>query len=515
MPPEKKTGDSNQTQSKKMSNQNKAVLTQDSEGNDVTLEIKNYVEFLVTELKVKDIETDGQGVTPAKSAVAYVVDTIVVKGKDLDPEIEEKLSEVVARVKKDASYTTQNLQSEKDKAATEKAEAAAKKEQEKKEKEEKAAALATTQKEFVSSINTGYDQALKEFKADVDALKEGLPEGITIENTGNGYGVSLAPGTSKDAVGVALGYFIGKSEGNKAMGNQLQFFAGDLANQSVAEGIYSDMKSAAKGISEQLEKEYGKKLAPASIESYTRLASRTPLGLRNPEADTTAYLELSRIKKPKQQDKEEKPAFEARKEKLEKGIAEIQERLGKGEIRNRKDVLPLIQELEYTAGLKERPDPNAVKPTTTTTYLKNFFLATIGIEKLDGVHGVKGEVKYLDEDGKTIHTASVGDLERLREEASLNLLNTFYEGKNVTPKDYLRGYVSEEKDEAIGTNPDGKAITEKKIVKTPVYPPIFFEIEKDEDNKEESADKVEETAQPEPTPEPTPETAPAPKAKKK
>jgi hypothetical protein len=512
VPPEKKTGGLQTEKLKTEMSALKALLTKDSEGNDIQLEIKAYVEFLVSEFEVKDIETEGQGITPAKSAVAFLVDTIAVKGKEVEEEIEAKLPDVIARIREDVANTQKALKSEKDKAADEKAAAAAKKEADKKAAEEKAAELKVTQGAFVSAVNTGFDQALKEFKSDVEALKEGLPEGITIEQNGDGYGVALAEGTSKDTVGLALGYFIGKSEGNKYLGNQLQFFAGDLTNQAVAQGIYPDMKSAAKGISEHL-KEQGKTLAPASIESYTRLSKRTPAHLRNPEADTTAYLELSRIKQPKKQDKEEQKAFEARKEKLETGIKEIQEKLGKGEIRNRKDVLPLIQELEYNTGLKERPDPNAAKPTSITTYLKNFFLASIGIEKLDGVHGVKGEIKYLDEDGKTIHTVSAGDLERLKSEAELNLLNAFYETKTVKPKDYLRGYVIETKEKAIGTKPDGTAITEPEQVKTPVYPPVFFPIEKEEEdngsNEEDQAEKAQEAPA-----EPAAEEKPA-KGKKK
>jgi hypothetical protein len=487
----------------------KALLTSDAEGNEITLETKDYIDMLVKELKVKDVESESQGLIPAKSAVSYVLDTIV-KGKDVDPEVADKLSEVVERVKADVANTQKNAESEKDKAAREKEEKAAAAEKAKADKEAAAVQLKKDQGEFVSAVDTGYAKAVKSFQTDVDNLKSDLPEGVSIAKTESGWGVVLADGTSKDKVGEALGFFMGKVDSSEFMKNQLSFLAGDLTNEAVRLKLYPDMKSAAKGISEDLAAK-GKKVSPASIESYSRLSSRTLPALRNPEADPSAYLELSRIKKAKQMDGETKEAFAERQKKLEDGITAIQTELAKGEIRNRKDVLPKILELEYQTGLKERPDPNAKKPTSITTYLKHYFLASIAIQHLDGVgeKGEKGTVRLLDEDGKTIHAVAIGDLEKLKLEAEANLLNAFWETKDVTPKDFLRGYVSEEKDEPIGTKPDGTAITEKKIVKTPVFPPVFFEIAKDEPegdegdsegNAEEGEPAAEKAA--EPTPEP-------------
>lgn len=456
----------------------KSVLTTDAEGNEFEAPIDEYIKGIIEQFGVKDIESETQGKIPAKKAIKYFVNTLFEE-KDLDPSLSEisEVAEALNKIKEDVQRTKANAKSAADKAKEEKEAKEKAKAEEKARKEQEAKELAVKQEGFVAKVNEGYDKALDEFKGELENLKEGLPTTISIGVTGAGAGAVLSDSATVDDIATGIGYLFGKAEGSKMLGQQLQFIVGDLAGAAIEKGIYPDSVTASKAISADLEKN-GKRLAPNSIDVYRRLALRTPIEVRNPTVDPSAFLAITQVNpNPKKMDGETDEAFNARKEKLASDLRALQEELKEGKIKTRKEILPKVLEVEYNNNLKERP--SADKAPSPTQNLINYFLSSLALESLDGIHE-EGEIHFLGEDGKSIVQVKTEDIEKLKEEAYNNLLNIYVKTKKVEAKDILRGYVIETKNVPVGTDGDGKAITEPQQIKTNVYLRAFFPIDSEE-----------------------------------
>jgi hypothetical protein len=398
----------------------KSILTTNIEdGAEMELETPKYIEFIAQAFDVKEVESETQGKIPAKKVIKYVIDTLIQE-KELDPSIKgiAALAQPIAKIQEDVDRTRANAKSAAEKAKDEKEEKEKAKAEEKAKKEAEAKAAAELQLGFNTKVNVGYDKAMGEFKTELESLKEGLPTSIHIGVTGAG---------------------------------------------------------ASKAISKYLE-ENGKRLAPNSIDVYRRLALRTPVEVRNPTVDPSAFLAITQVNpNPKKMDGESDEAFKVRKETLATDLRALQEELKNGTILTRKDMLPKVLEVEYKNGLKTRPTgEDKMSPGKN---LLNFFLATLAIEKLDGLHGEPGTIVFLAEDGTNKVEVATEEVEKLREEAFNNLLNIYVDSKKIKAADILRGSVTEMKKVPMGTDGNGKAITEEQPVKTDVHLPIFFKIE--------------------------------------
>lgn len=496
----------------------KSLLTTSIEdGSEIELEAKDYIEFIAQAFNVKEIESETQGKIAPKKAIKYIIDTLVSE-KELDPSIKDipALTDAIAKIQEDVDRTRANAKSAADKAKDDKEAKEKAKAEEKAAKEEKDKALAVRQGSFVTGVNEGALKALGEFAADIEQLKEGLPPSIHISL----QGATLDEGATDEDLATGIGYLLGKSHGSTMMNRLLQFTVGDLAEASVVSGIYPDVSAASKGISAKLEEAKIVSMKPNTITAYRQLAVRTPGELRNPEVDPSAYLAISQVNgNPKKMDGESDEAFKLRKETLAADLRSLQQELKDGTIKNRKDVLPKVLEVEYKNGLKTRPTgEDKLSPSKN---LLNFFLATLAIEKLDGLHADVGTITFLAEDGTNKVEVATEEVEKLRAEAFNNLLNIYVESKKVKAADILKGSVTEMKKVPMGTDGNGKAITEEQPVKTDVYLPIFFKIETEAEGEGEGdgggeaaapeESKTEEKA-PEPTPIPEPVKATGKKA---
>jgi hypothetical protein len=457
----------------------KSILTTDADGNEFEAEFDKYVEGIVAEFGITNISSESQGTIPAKKAVKYLITTLAEE-KELDPEIKaiESLQSALAKIQTDVDRTKANAVSAADKAKKEKEEKDAAKEKEKKEKEEKAAELAKLQGTFVVKVNEGVEKAAEEFRGELEALKSGLPTTMSVNLTGAGAGIALSESATTEDIATGLGYLYGKAEGSRMLGQQLQFMIGDLASAAIDKGIYPDSLAASKAISKHLE-EQGKRMSANTIDVYRRLALRTPVEVRNPTVDPTAFLAITQVNpNPKKMDGESDEAFKARKEKLASDLRGLQEELASGAIKTRKEILPKVLEVEYNNRLKERP--SGEEKASPGKNLLTFFMASLALDRLDGIHE-EGEIHFLGEDGTSVVKVKTEEIEKLKEEALANLLNIYVEGKKVKASDVLRGYSIEEKDVALGADANGKAITEKQPVKTPAYLKVFFPVAKAED----------------------------------
>lgn len=469
------------------------IVREDENGEPIEVAKKDYLLSVVKDNDVKAYESEQVGVVDPIKVVQSIF-TAACNGKDQPEELSDNYGDVVLLVTADVEFTKKFLEERKTKAADEKAAEKAKKEADKKKKEEDAAALVVRQGEFNKEVSAGADKASEAFIGEITALKDNLPNSVQITKSGDGFGIVLDDKVTDAEMGNAIGYLVGTSNNSEFLANQVQFFIGDLAGASVKKGLFATALECSKVISGHLANE-GKRIAPGAIDTYRRMAERTDPALRNPKADPTAYLELSRMKRPKKDDKEKKEAFEKRLAKFDADIVSVQEKLSKGEAVARKDILPAVQEIKYAHGIEVRPDPNEVK-VTVTDMLKLVFLGQMLLDNSVGAYKdekgeiVEGQLCFADPSSPgDLLWVTESEMEEKIEEAKANLLNVFVKGKKHSVKEALQGFKKEEKEVPVSTDADGKAITEKRQVEVPVILPAFFPVAKEEveSGKEEAA----------------------------
>lgn len=463
----------------------KNINITDAEGNTTTLSDVDYKKAIIKEFKPKDFVHSENGDTTAKQVVDHVFKALT-EGKDVDEEIKEKFADLVERVEADVNGSKDSAKNK----AAEAAAAKAKKDEEKKAAEEaakkKAEELAVVQTAFVGKVSEGVDLARSEFTEELLSIKDNLPEGVTISHKDGGYGIEFGEGATEETVGQLLGYVAQKAENNQFMGNQFNFWIGDIVSYTTEKGIYPTAKEAAQKICGLLKDNYGKELNIGNIDSYKRMAERTPLHLRNPMAQPTAYLKISDVKIPRKGDKETEEQYKERLSKFEEGREALQTKLASGEIKSRKDILPLVQEFEYEHGLKQRPDENA--PTISLSQqFQIFFYTTFALENLVGTHKDHPEAAVYRK-GEELYPVTKEELEEQRATAQAHLTNAFYKGKEVEVKDIIRGYKEVTKKVVVGKNAEGKNIEEDQVSESPVYPLPFWEVK--ETPKEESKEEA-------------------------
>lgn len=452
----------------------KSIITQDNDSNLIETPIADFKKAVIKQFKIKTFNNEELGgEVKAEDAVTYIVKT-VSGGKELEPEMVNALPEVVAFITEAIETSKSLLEAKKNAAANEKEAKKAAREAEKKAEEEKKAALAKRQGEFVNVVAQGAGLAADEFIQECKALGAGLPEGISISGKDGRFGIEVAKGSSEETIGKALGYLAQKSENSTFLGNQLQFFVGDIVIATVENGVFSTAKEAGKAINKMLE-EQGKRLTIGNIDSYKRMAERTPVTLRNPKADPTAYLAISNMKTPRKDDKESVADFKKRIAKFESDREALQTKLANGDIIKRKDILPLVENVLIDNGLMEKKSED--NGPTLSQMLAIFFHTSFAVDNLVGLHK-KGVATY--QNGEKLEDVSEADLIEMRDGVLANLSNALYSGKNFTSEEVIRGYKKTTKKEKVSDDADGKPIMEEKTVKVPVYPPLFCEPKSDE-----------------------------------
>lgn len=461
----------------------------DEDGNAAEILMKDYKKQIVEELKVKPYEGTEAILKPLE-----IVDTIItLKCAAIPADLPEELSnytKLEKRIINDLDAHEKHVKSVKEAAEGEAAKKKAEKEAAKKKEEEALALAEKRQGVLQAGISSGFEAAEGQFIEELNNLKGSLPSGVklTAKKDGNGIGVVLEKGIKEEDLGNALGQLMGRQDSSAFMANSLQFVIGDLLNASVEMGIYASGIKGGQAISKFLMETSGKSIVGRMIESYGRMARRVPTELRNPRVDPTAYLCVSDAKVPAKKDGEDDKAYEKRKKEFEANRKEVLKKLAKGEVTKRKEVVPLVEELAYNAGTKERPDPNVVK-MTTKDWLDQYFHCNIAIRKLLGKH-TEGVVTYVSKSGK-LYELDKEQLTTMRDEAESNLCNIYgydeavFDGKRIIEKQVLTGKNKETKENIYRTD----KVEEK------AYPATWFAVDESEETeapeKPEGGDKPE------------------------
>lgn len=459
------------------------IKTTDENGEEAKLSFVDYRKYLLTSVftSMPSYESEAMGTVQPDKIVKHIVES-VAQGKAVEEGIAESYPDVVERVTRDCQETVGNKESKAAEAAAASEAKKAAAEAAKKEKEEKATAQLAVQTTFVENLATGIKTADSEFESDLIGIKTNLPTGITVIQKGHGFGILIDKDTTQEDVGMAMGYLIQKSENSSLIGNQLQFWVGDMVASVTESGLFATAKDAGKFISDLLLKNYGKTLTASNIDANKRMAQRTPIELRNPRADSTAYLYISNAKLPKIGSDESKEDFKKRLDVFNQDIIDLQTKLASGEVLKRKDIMPLLDSVLIKNGIKEAPDGN--NEPSVSQRLAQYFHACFALENLVGVHK-KDEIHYKDAESIKFYTKL--EMEDVKAEAEAALANVFYssEKKGITIKDICRGFVETTKKVVVGKTADGANIEQDDTTETKVYPSCPFASEEEEAKTDE------------------------------
>lgn len=442
---------------------------------------KEYVDFVVKRDDVQEYVTEANGPTPPSKLVLFILKTIEA-GQEMDDGVASEYGDLILAITADVNLTVENAVDKK--AEAEAAKAAKDAEKKKREEEEaaKKAELATTQLAFAESATVGATQAAAEFVEELTELGSSLAEGVTVVAQGSGYGLKFASDTTKEIIGQTFGYLLQKSDNNKFIENQIQFWIGDVIVESVARGIYSTAQEAGKHIALVMSEKSGKPIQAISLDQYKRMAERTPVEYRNPKVDQTAYLAISQMKVPRKDAGEKDEAFKTRLTAFEADRETLQKKLAVGEITKRKDIIPDVDAVAIKHGMKTAPSNEPHISVSQQAVL--FFHTSFALEELLGTH--KPDVVQYKE-GSDIITTTKEELEAIKASAYAHLTNLLYsDTKNeLKAPDYIRGYVNKTVKTKVAEDAEGKPIMEDSTVKNLVYPRPFFEAPK-KDSKEDA-----------------------------
>jgi len=481
------------------------VIVINDEGESAEMTRADYIKYMVKTYEVAPYvpTEEGQATTKPEGVVTHILRSFE-EGQEVNEAIKSDYAELIALVEADYSSTVKVKESKKAEAARLKEEKEKEKEKLAAEKKAKEELMVQTQLSFANNVAAAADLAAKEFITEVEELKNGLPEGVEVVRQGSGYGLSFAKEATQETIGQTLGYLLQKADNSTFIGNQLYFWVGDTIGTAVARGIYDTAKAGAAHIAKVLSDNSGKVIEPASLDQYKRMAERTPVEFRNPKADPTAYLAISTMKLPKKGDNESAEDFKVRLDAFEADRAGLQQQLAVGEVVKRKDIMGKVNEVLIKHGMREAPSDT---PTLSIgQQLQVYFHASLALEELLGVHK-EGIIMY--KEGNNIIEVSEEEMQEKKDSAYANLLNALYtnEKLNLTPADFIRGYVPKQVKVEVAKNAEGKPIFEEQTVKNLVFPSPFFAVP--------VAEAPAPAATPEPAPAPAPEAAPKKNGKKK
>jgi len=339
---------------------------------------------------------------------------------------------------------------------------------------------------------TKADDSLSEQLVD---LRNHMPNGIGLHVTDDGgFSMEFADDVKEEDIASALGYLVGQESNNEKLKGAYQFLIGELANYLVGKGVYPSMIQCGKALSDRV-KTQGFTLTGRGIESYARMAARIPEALRNPRADSTAYLMLSDMPYPKKPSKAEYPdkaqlgvatkEWEVEAAKVDEKRLELAAHLKKGtytskledgsslevEMLTKRQIMGLVDKAKIDLGLKKETEDKK----TATFWLRQYFEACEYFELFQGVHTKDAIVVKLKE-GDGTKTLKLQDCADMKEEAKRELTVVFFGDKLPayqagTEDREVQVFETVEGKQVKKADKDGKLIKETKSFK--VYPIMY------------------------------------------
>ena len=378
--------------------------------------------------KYKPFQTSEGEISPVK--FAELLFDYAVNGNPVDDALSDYSADIA-----EIAATIQDCVSAPKSAATLKAERDAEKAKKEQEEEDRKAAEQEHQlaviTSFDESIDKGSAAAIDTTTQFFQGITNSFPETIKINQNG---GVDLNNPTAED-IGKAIGTAVQLNSASEYSGNMLTFIIGELTNAAVAAGVFKTKKECADYIASKLEASQGKKLSVKTIENMARTAERIPSEKRNEKVPATVYHEIANVKQVKPNEGESDADFRKRKNKRDKEITKILDKVSSGEVKEVKEVKELINKLQKDSGLKDEA------AYTLGDYQRLLVETTI----LMGI--VKGdEIAFIDGDSSRTIDITKAEVKAARDSVIAKIVNI----KGVDPKadisisSLLYGYIHQE-----------------------------------------------------------------------
>jgi hypothetical protein len=404
----------------------------------------------------------------------------------------ETIKEVVEESEKLKKEFDKQAEAAKAKADEEKKAAAEAKKQEK-------ADLENRQNIFLVAASSAMSKADDDLREQLVDMKNHLPTGIGlhVSETG-GFSMTFESDVKEADLASAIGYMAGQERNNSLLRGAYQFCIGELANELMKRGLYPSMIKCAAALSEKVAAD-GFNLNGRLIESYARMAVRIPEEMRNPKADSTAYLVVSDMPYPpkpsaaKFPDKKElevaKAEWEKEKVKVDEERAYLAGLLKQGSytfkdedgkeitkpMLTKSDIQPMVDKAKVKLGLKKEADENK---KTVSWWLRQFYEASMYWELFQGIHA-KSVLRVRKAECVATFDLTKKDVETMLEQATLELQTIFFGDKFAAIKAGLEVREVQVMHEVDGKKvakkgEDGKLIKENQEFK--VYP-IMYSLE--------------------------------------
>lgn len=410
-----------------------SILYKDEDSGEILgIEKSKLIKHVIQEYKVKPMSDEETGMSKsAEEIVAALLDGNfrqktnefeLEDGLDEYADVNTHLFEMTQEHKKIIKAQEEEQAKAKDLKAQEK-----KLEAERKEKEEKQ--YKESQEKFEKSFFS-MSQKLKKTTEDFvttvrTSLEKVLPKTVTLSQ--GGMGLLLSSTASPEDIAKAVAATSAVLTGSNQSANILQFFLGDLINESVTKKVYKNTKDAAEKVRTKAIESLGSRgdYSLGALQQFALQSRRIPQDLRQKDVPPSLYYFAAKVVAPalKDVDASTKIALACEfDEERNKIIAEINE----GTIVTQKDLQARVNAFKKSKGILTGTENVRAK---REFYLNRLFYA---VWLKENCLDEDGNVELREAGAKAIKTVSSAELTDIYTDALANLQNIIFKDHDVT-----------------------------------------------------------------------------------
>ena len=465
------------TKSKNMKTPDSILYKDEDSGEILVIDKTKLIKHVIKEYEVKPISDEDTGMSKsAEEIVAALLDGNFRQktnefelddGLDSYADVNTHIFEMTQAHKKIIKEQEEEQDKIKDKKAQEK-----KLEAERKEAEEKQ--YKESQEKFEKSFFS-MSQKLKKTTEDFvisvkSHIERALPKTVTLSQSG--MGLLLSPTASPEDIAKAVAATSAVLTGSNQSANVLQFFLGDLINESVIRKVYKNTKDAAEKVRTKAIESLGSRgdYSLGALQQFALQSRRIPQDMRQKDVPPALYYFAAKIVAPalKDSDVSTKTALASE---FDDERNKIIDEINSGKIVTQKDLQTRVNEFKKSKGILTGTE--SVKAKKEFYFNRLFYAVWLKENCLDE----DGNVELREAGAKAIMTVSSAELTDIYAEALANLQNIIFKDHDVP------AIIAREK--KVKDKVDGKEqeIVIKYHIEDPFNPPKEKK-EKNEDNNE-------------------------------
>lgn len=454
------------------------ILYKDEDTQEIlSIEKSKLIKHVVKEYDVKPMSDEDTGMNkPAEEIVATLLDGNFRQktnefelddGLDAYADVNSHIFEITQVHKKIIKEQEEEQAKIKDQKAQEK-----KLEAERKEAEEKQ--YKESQEKFEKSffsMSQKLKKTTEDFVATVRAsIEKALPKTVTLSQ--GGMGLLLSSTASPEDIAKAVAATSAVLTGSNQSANVLQFFLGDLINESVTRKVYKNTKDAAEKVRTKAIESLGTRgdYSLGALQQFALQSRRIPQDMRQKDVPPSLYYFAAKVVAPALKDADASTKIALASE-FDDERNKIIEEINSGKIVTQKDLQNRVNEFKKSKGILSGTENVKAKKEF---YLNRLFYA---IWLRENCLDEDGNVELREAGAKAIKTVSSAELTDIYADALSNLQNIIFKDHDVT------AIISREK--TVREKIDGKEqdIVIKYHIEDPFNPP---QEEKKPEKKEET-----------------------------